>query len=134
MPLTLRSATPLDLPLLVQMNQELIEDEGSSNPMTAEQLESRMRRWLQTWEVRLFLQETVVVGYTIYRIQKSEHDGKETVYIRHYYICRNTRRKGLGREALALLRQQVFPKDTKGLSRGLVAQPTRARFLGIVGI
>ncbi len=112
MPLTLRPATIMDVPLLVQLNQELIEDEGSSNPMTPEQLESRMRRWLQTWEVHLFLQDKVI-GYTIYRVQKNDHDGKETVYIRHYYICRNVRRQGLGREALNLLRQQVFPKDTR---------------------
>ncbi len=113
MSLTIRPATLLDVPLLVKMNQELIEDEGSSNPMIPEQLESRMQRWLHSWHIFLFLQDAIVVGYTIYRIQKSEHDGKETVYIRHYYICRDTRRKGLGREALSLLRQQVFPKDAK---------------------
>lgn len=113
MSLSLRTATFNDVPLLVQMNQELIEDEGSSNPMSQEQLESRMRRWLQSWEVLLFVQDIVVVGYVIYRIQKNEQDASETIYIRHYYVSREFRRQGLGREAFVLLRSTVLPKNTK---------------------
>jgi ribosomal protein S18 acetylase RimI-like enzyme len=113
MSMTLRPATFHDVPMLVQMNQELIEDEGSSNPMTQEKLESRMRRWLQSWEVLLFVQDIVVVGYVIYRIQKNDHDATETVYIRHYFISREFRRQGLGREAFVLLQSSVFPKNTK---------------------
>lgn len=111
--MTLREATLMDLPLLVKMNQELIEDEGSSNPMNAEQLEGRMRRWLHSWQIYLFVQDKVVVGYTIYKIQNSEHDGQDTIYMRHFYICREVRRKGLGREALKRLKHEVFPINTK---------------------
>lgn len=37
----IRKATIDDLKLLSQMNKELIEDEGSRNPMTLVQLEDR---------------------------------------------------------------------------------------------
>ena len=42
-----RVATLEDAPLLAQLNQQLIEDEGHSKPMTAPELEERMRggRW-----------------------------------------------------------------------------------------
>jgi ribosomal protein S18 acetylase RimI-like enzyme len=112
MPLTLRPATMMDLPLLVHMNQELIEDEGSANPMNPAQLEIRMRGWLNSWCIELFVQDKSVVGYTIYRLQKNESDGKETVYIRHFYISRDYRQQGLGREGIALLKQERFPKNT----------------------
>jgi ribosomal protein S18 acetylase RimI-like enzyme len=109
--LTLRRATLNDLPLLAQMNKRLIEDEGSANPMSMLQLETRMRGWLSSdWHIDLFEQASAVIGYAIYRFQRNEVDTKETVYIRHYYIEREARRQGLGREALRLLRTERFPK------------------------
>jgi ribosomal protein S18 acetylase RimI-like enzyme len=113
MPLALRSATSMDLPLLVRMNQELIEDEGSSNPMNPKQLETRMQRWLHQWQIDLFIQDTLVIGYTIYRPQQSETDDQKTTYIRHYYISREHRRQGLGHKCFKLLQQERFPPDTK---------------------
>jgi RimJ/RimL family protein N-acetyltransferase len=113
MPLTLRPASLMDLPLLVHMNQELIEDEGSANSMTQLQLETRMRSWLTSWRIELLVQDTTVVGYTIYRLQKNDSDGRETVYIRHYYITRDYRQQGLGREGIALLQRERFPQRTK---------------------
>jgi ribosomal protein S18 acetylase RimI-like enzyme len=113
MSLTLRSATLHDTPHLAHMNKRLIEDEGSSNPMTLEQLETRLRSWLNTeWRGVLFLNSTKVVGYAIYRLQRQEFDGHDTVYIRHYYIERDYRRFGFGTEALQKLRSEVFPKNT----------------------
>jgi RimJ/RimL family protein N-acetyltransferase len=113
MSLTLRPATLMDLPLLVQMNQHLIQDEGSSNPMNTEQLESRMRRWFNHWQIELFTLGTIIVGYTIYRLKKNESDGKETIYIRHYYIERDYRRQGFGKEGLQLLKKERFSNHTQ---------------------
>ena len=110
--LALRRATTNDLSLLAQMNKRLIEDEGSSNPMSMSQLESRLRLWLNAeWRGELFLHDNTVVGYTIYRLQRSDFDNRETVYIRHYFIERDYRRSGYGREALAKLREERFPKN-----------------------
>ena len=87
--LTLRRATPNDASLLAPMNKRLIDDEGSTNPMSLPQLESRLRKWLNAeWRGELFLHDVPVVGYAIYRLQRSEFDNRETVYIRHYFIER----------------------------------------------
>ena len=46
MSLVVRPANEADLLLLAQMNKRLIEDEGSRNPMSLDQLADRMRGWL----------------------------------------------------------------------------------------
>jgi ribosomal protein S18 acetylase RimI-like enzyme len=113
MSLTLRLATLQDATQLAHMNKRLIEDEGSSNPMTLEQLETRLKSWLSSeWRGVLFLNGSRVVGYTIYRLQRQEFDRRDTVYIRHYYIERDYRRFGFGSEALQKLRSDIFPKNT----------------------
>jgi GNAT superfamily N-acetyltransferase len=110
--LTLRRATINDISLLAQMNKHLIEDEGSTNPMSLIQLESRLRMWLNAeWRSELFLHDSVVVGYAIYRLQRNEFDNRETVYIRHYFIERDYRRLGYGGEGLNKLKEECFPKD-----------------------
>jgi RimJ/RimL family protein N-acetyltransferase len=112
MSLTLRLATLQDVPALAHMNKRLIEDEGSSNPMTLAQLDTRIRSWLNTeWRGVLFFENERAIGYTIYRLQRQEFDNRETVYIRHYFIERDFRRKGYGREGLSKLKKELFPKD-----------------------
>jgi GNAT superfamily N-acetyltransferase len=108
----LRRATINDAPLLAPMNKRLIEDEGSTNPMGLPQLESRLRQWLSAeWRGELFLHDTTIVGYAIYRLQRNEFDNRETVYIRHYFIERDYRRLGYGRAGLEQLRTERFPKN-----------------------
>jgi GNAT superfamily N-acetyltransferase len=110
--LMLRRATINDAPLLAPMNKRLIEDEGSTNPMSLPQLESRLRQWLAAeWRGELFLHDTTIVGYAIYRLQRNEFDNRETVYIRHYFIERDYRRLGYGRAGLEQLRTERFPKN-----------------------
>lgn len=113
MTLSSRPAQLIDLPLLTKMNQDLIEDEGSSNTMNSEQLESRMKRWLNSWHIELFLWGEVVIGYIVYRLQRNEADSKDIIYIRHYFISREYRRQGLGRESFKLLKEKHFSKDAK---------------------
>jgi GNAT superfamily N-acetyltransferase len=112
MSLTLRLATLQDATLLAHMNKRLIEDEGGNNPMTLEQLETRLKNWLHSeWRCVLFLTDSKTVGYTIYRLQRQEFDNRDTVYIRHYFIERDYRRFGFGSEGLEKLRAEIFPKD-----------------------
>jgi ribosomal protein S18 acetylase RimI-like enzyme len=111
MSLTLRLATLQDATLLAHMNKRLVEDEGGNNPMTLEQLETRLKNWLHSeWRGVLFLNGAKVVGYTIYRLQRQEFDNRDTVYIRHYFIERDYRRFGFGSEGLEKLRAEIFPK------------------------
>lgn len=46
--LSCRQAITEDVPLLARMNQQLIEDEASRNPMSLSELENRMSNWLES--------------------------------------------------------------------------------------
>jgi predicted acetyltransferase len=99
-----RTAGEGDLPLLAELNQQLIRDEGHTNPMSVAELESRMRAWLvRTYTAVLFLNEGAVVGYALYRTDNAG------VFLRQFFICRDERRRGLGREAVDLLFGRVWP-------------------------
>jgi hypothetical protein len=63
-----------DLPLLAEMNQQLIIDEGSRNTMTGDELQARMRRWLESdYRAILVFKEGVVVDYLLYRLSQDEY-------------------------------------------------------------
>lgn len=105
MNLQLRAATTADCDLLASMNRELIMDEGSPDSMSQDALSARMRRWLKEgWQAVLILLNKVVVGYTLFQErQRSE------IYIRHYFVKRMFRGKGVGQMAFALLQAEYFP-------------------------
>ena len=108
MELTLRQAERADLPLLARMNQHLIEDEGSANPMTVGELERRMRNWLEgDYDVALFMLDDVV-GYAVYQARGETHKGSELVYLRQFFVERRYRGRGLGRRAFQRLRGARF--------------------------
>ncbi len=110
---TLRTAAHADVPLLAEMNARLIQDQGSRNPMGLEQLEERMVRWLmEGWRAELFLEDGSVAGYALYRVRADEYfPARRLVHLRHFFVERGHRRRGLGSEALGLLRQGPFPRD-----------------------
>lgn len=94
-----RHATPEDGPLLAELNHQLIHDEGHGNPMTVPELEARMRGWLATgaYEGVVFEAESGVVAYALYR---RRHEGG--IYLRHFFVVRERRRCGVGREAIKI--------------------------------
>lgn len=98
-----RRARASDVRLLAEMNAALIRDEGHRNPMTVPELQRRMRRWLRgDYRAVLFEVGRSVVGYALYR---KDADG---VYLRHFFVGPDHRRKGMGREAVRLLREGVW--------------------------
>ncbi|MEK0313830.1 GNAT family N-acetyltransferase [Cohnella sp. 56] len=102
-----KSASSADLKLLAAMNRELIEDEGSANPMTDAELEARMSGWLDSSEwtaLLLCMGDGDAAGYALYRRQD---DGD--VYLRQYLIRRPYRRAGFGLAGIALLRERLGP-------------------------
>lgn len=98
MEIWIRKATIDDLKLLSQMNKELIEDEGSRNPMTLVQLEDRFLGWLSSdWEIALFEKASAILGYAVYQIREDDFYPEESnVYLRQYYIARLYRSHGYG--------------------------------------
>lgn len=104
--LTIARAVPADIACLAQLNFELMEDEAHPYPLTLEDLRERMARWIAgEYQVLLFRRGERVCGYAVWR---AEDRG---AYLRHFYICRDQRRQGLGRAALALLRRDWLPRD-----------------------
>jgi GNAT superfamily N-acetyltransferase len=115
-----RRATLDDCPLLAQLNHQLIQDEGHRNPMTAPELEHRLRGWLQSeYTAILFEHDAQTVAYALYREQPRE------IYLRQLFVARNRRRQGIGRRAIEILRTQIWPA-TKRLTVDVLAHNSPA--------
>ena len=73
-PLIIRPAAEAELLVLALMNKKLIEVEGSRNPMSVEELQARLRRWLAgDWKVGLFVEQEVVVGCAVYQLRQDDY-------------------------------------------------------------
>ena len=102
-----RFAMQDDVPLLAEMNQQLICDEGHRNKMTLAELEGRMSDWLHTeYTAVIFGSDENYIGYTLYR--------KDTdwIYLRQFFVKDQMRRQGIGREAILWLQKNAW-KETK---------------------
>ena len=123
-----RTASESDLPLLAELNQQLIHDEGYANPMSVAELENRMRGWLiRTYTAVMFLNDGNVVGYALYRNDDSG------VFLRQFFICRAERRKGFGRAAVDLLLGRIWPDGAAVSLEALCANEAAIAFWRGVG-
>ena len=103
-----RWASVEDAALLGRWNGELIRDEGHRSQASAEELTERMQGWLrQEYRGLVYLVGEQPVGYALYRLEA------EGTYLRHFFICADQRRRGYGREALRVLREEVWPKGKR---------------------
>lgn len=90
------------------MNHQLIADEGHRNAMTVPQLEERMRGWLSEEYQAIFFEDPVeVVAYALFREQPDE------IYLRHFFVVRHRRRQNIGRRAMRMLFNEIWPKDRR---------------------
>ncbi len=123
-----RTASEGDLPLLAELNQQLIHDEGYPNPMSVAELEYRMRAWLiRAYTAVLFLNDGKVVGYALYR------NGDRGIFLRQFFIYRAERRKGFGRAAMALLLGRIWPDGAAVSLEALCANTAAIAFWRAVG-
>ncbi|MDB6110933.1 MAG: GCN5-related N-acetyltransferase [Pedosphaera sp.] len=103
-----RNARAQDAPLLAQLNQQLIRDEGHANAATVSELTERMRQWLATnYSGIIFEDERGVIAYALYQDEPTQ------VYLRQFFVARDRRRAGLGRQAMTILFTQIWPKDKR---------------------
>ncbi len=126
--MTHRIATEADGALLGELNYQLIRDERHRNSMKAEELCKRMLRWIEReYKAVVFEQGGAVVGYALFREEEKE------IYLRQLFICREHRRRGLGREAMSILKDEIWPRG-KGLTvEVLVANEAAVRFWRAMG-
>ena len=104
--LTIRLCSDEDLDLLAALNKQLIEDERHDNRMNAEQLKERMRTFIHTdYNAYTFEENGEVVGYALV------NHTKKPLYLRQFFICRDSRRKGYGKRAFAKLLDKLGAKN-----------------------
>ncbi|MBP1994101.1 GNAT family N-acetyltransferase [Paenibacillus eucommiae] len=105
MTLIWRKAAEPDLEVLAAMNKQLIDDEGSRNPMNLDQLRERMRDWMTTdWEIDLLCNSSGIVGYVLYQFRPASNSAtRNEAYLRQYFIKRDYRNQGYGKEGIELL-------------------------------
>ena len=128
--LTITKASITDLPTLAQMNQHLVEDQGSRNPFSIGEFEERLREWLNgtEWQINLFRDSKQILGYSVHRLQQDYYfPGEEIVYLRQFYIERLLRDRGTGRLAFETLRKACFG-DRKVFLDVLETNPGGRRF------
>jgi ribosomal protein S18 acetylase RimI-like enzyme len=126
--MTFREATLNDCPRLAELNHQLIRDEGHRNPMTTAELEQRMRSWLSS-EYRAVIYEDgeELVAYALFREQADE------IYLRQLFVVRNRRREGIGRRAVEILREKVWPRNKRLTVEVLVVNELAVKFWRAVG-
>jgi GNAT superfamily N-acetyltransferase len=128
--LSLRPASAGDLALLAAMKRRLIEDEGSYNPMALPELEQRMRALLEGgWRVDLFCVGAACAGYALYQLRRDDYDPQlQVVFVRHFYLERDLRGHGLGRQAFELLAAKRFPAGCQVALDVLASNPAGLAF------
>ena len=103
-----RADIPSDLPLLAEMNQQLIQDSGHRNPMTLPELQDRMLSFLSSdYTAVLFILDEKQVGYALF--QPREDD----LYIRQFFVRRAHRREGVGKKAFNVLKSEILPPEKR---------------------
>jgi predicted acetyltransferase len=126
--MTFRRANLDDCALLAELNHQLIRDEGHRNKMTVPELEQRMKGWLASeYAAALFEDDGEVVAYALYRGQPEE------IYLRQLFVMRNRRRKGIGKEAVKILRSEIWPKNQRLTVEVLVQNRAAVAFWRAVG-
>jgi ribosomal protein S18 acetylase RimI-like enzyme len=127
-----RFATLDDVPLLTKMNLQLVEDEQHRNRFKSDAwFEERMCGFL-TGEYRavLFERADQVVAYALYR---NHPDHGDTIYLRQIFVDRAHRRRGIGKEALRLLREEILPPDKRLTVEVLVGNQAARDFYRVAG-
>jgi GNAT superfamily N-acetyltransferase len=126
--MTYRRATQDDCPLLAELNHQLIRDEGHRNRMTVAELAHRMRGWLAGEYVGLIFEDAgEVVAYALYQEQP------EAIQLRQLFVVRPRRRQGIGRQAVELLRCEIWPKDARLTVTVLIHNATAVAFWRALG-
>jgi len=123
-----RKAAEKDVLLLAELNRQLIQDEGHRNPMTLAELRDRMRKWLlEEYEGALFEDNGEILAYALFR------RGTDQVYLRQFFVVRNRRQAGVGKEAMNLLLTRIWPPGARIVVEVLGKNEVGVRFWKSVG-
>jgi len=123
-----RIATPRDLDLLAEWNHQLIRDEGHRNPMTVPELRNRMKTWIQCeYKAVLFEENGEPVAYALFRETSGE------IHLRQFFVARGLRKQGIGRRAMSILFDRIWPKGKRLWVEVLCRNEPAVRFWRAMG-
>ena len=124
-----KKATLADLSLLAKWNKEMIADQGHRNPMNVDELEDRMKNWLEneSYIAHIFYDRSSPVAYSLYREEANE------VFLRQFYVCRDFRRQGIGTRAMEILLKDIWPNDKRLIVEVLLTNKPAIEFWKAVG-
>jgi GNAT superfamily N-acetyltransferase len=129
MTLKFRKATEADVALLTDMNRQLILDENHRNQrLTLPELADRMRGFLRGgYQAIIFEQDSAPVAYALY------HQAADGIYLRQFFVDRQCRRRGIGRQAMNMLKSEVWPPGQRITVEVLVNNHVGHEFWKAVG-
>lgn len=117
----IQECTMTDVTKLAVLNKQLIDDEKSDNPMNINELENRMKGFLETdYSAYFFIEDSQIIGYALIR------NTSNPVYLRQFLIDRNYRKQHYGTQAFEMLLRylnikeidlEVLPWNKNGLAR-----------------
>lgn len=123
-----RKATLQDSPLLAKLNHQLIQDEGHRNRMSVLELEVRMRNWLMNeYQAEIFEQKGKPVAYALFR------KDNDSLYLRQFFVVHDSRREGIGRKAMQILFNEVWPNEVRIIVDVLSKNEVGYKFWKVVG-
>ena len=94
-----------DIKQLAFLNRKLIEDEKHDNPMNIDELEKRMYEFISgDYNAYFYKSFDDVIGYALIKTSSNPK------YLRHFFICREYRRKGYGKTFFAELLKELNEK------------------------
>lgn len=95
-----------DVSKLALLNKQLIEDEKSDNTMNINELERRMKEFLETdYSAYFFIEDSRIIGYALIKNTNSP------VYLRQFLIERNYRKHHYGTQAFQMLLKYLDIKE-----------------------
>ncbi len=135
MNIEIRPATLADVPTLANWNKQLIEDEGSRNPMNIMELNNRMIGLLRSdWRAVMINVDGEEAGYMLYKEGRDDYfPDQPTVYVRQFFIRREKRSKGLGEASFNLISEKHFPKGSELSLEVLESNPRGNKFWEKIG-
>lgn len=125
----IRYASEGDAPFLADINRQLIEDEWGGGGMSLERLEARMLRWIRDDEYRaiLFQEDDATVAYALVSLDE------DSAFIRHFFVLKQHRGRGVGRRAIDILFARVIPAGFRTTLDVLASNQGGHRFWRSVG-
>ena len=102
--------------------------------MELSDLRTRMARWLADgYSAVVFEIDEGIAAYALYRNTDSDSEGSDGIYLRQFFVDRERRRSGIGREAMRLLFEEVWPRDRRIVLEVLATNPGGRAFWSSLG-